>query len=110
MYFIKIKIFISTYKKIDYYIGLKDANKYLHTEIFIWDYFDVKNMNKIFLFLIVAFVIISISAVSADNADNITVNESQYPTDWESWLYIPLSSSGPYPVSPDNVSGSRFIQ
>ena len=67
-------------------------------------------MNKIFLFLIVAFAIISISAVSAGNADNITVNESQYPTDWESWLYIPLSSSGPYPVSPDNVSGSGFIQ
>lgn len=110
MYFIKIKIFISTYKKIDYYIGLKDASKYLHTEIFIWDYFDVINMNKIFLFLIVAFAIISISAVSAGNADNITVNESQYPTDWESWPYIPLSSSGPYPVSPDNVSGSGFIQ
>lgn len=51
MYFIKIKIFISTYKKIDYYIGLKDTNKYLHTEIFIWDYFDVINMNKIFLFI-----------------------------------------------------------
>lgn len=51
MYFIKIKIFISTYKKIDYYIGLKDTNKYLYTEIFIWDYFDVINMNKIFLFI-----------------------------------------------------------
>lgn len=74
MYFIKIKIFISTYKKIDYYIGLKDASKYLLAEI------------------------------------NITVNESQYPTDWEPWPYMPLSSSGPYPVSPDNVSGSGFIQ
>ena len=58
MYFIKIKIFISTHKKIDYYIGLKDASKYLLAEI------------------------------------NITVNESQYPTDWEPWPYMPLSSSG----------------